>query len=154
MGMKKNTVADFWNRVAKGDACWIWQGRCNADGYGEFKMEYKTHLAHRLAYELKYGPIPPDMCICHTCDNPACANPAHLFAGSHADNVRDRDAKGHTARLAGEQNPNAKLTARDVILIRQLHQTGRSKGSMARQFGVSHRGITQVITGERWGWLR
>ena len=81
--------------------CWEWNGPRNKAGYGSyrrdlFQVPYKeaVQLAHRHAYVLTHGPIPDGMCVCHTCDNPPCINPDHLFLGSQADNHHDAQAKG------------------------------------------------------------
>lgn len=78
--------------------CWIWMSGRSKSGYGQIKMHGKTTRAHRAAYELFRGPIPDDQLVCHHCDNPPCVNPAHLFLGTHADNHRDRNAKGRQAK--------------------------------------------------------
>jgi hypothetical protein len=72
------------------ETCWEWQRSKDWNGYG------LTHrgIAHRLAYEAFVGPIPDGMLVLHTCDNPPCCNPAHLFLGTHFDNAADRDSKG------------------------------------------------------------
>jgi hypothetical protein len=67
-------------------------------GYGTFKEGTKTSLAHRMAWEARKGPIPPNMCVCHKCDNPPCMNINHLFLGTHQDNMHDANEKG---RLVG-----------------------------------------------------
>lgn len=86
----------FWSRASKPslNACWEWQGGKTSDGYGASAIRNKSALAHRVAWELANGPIPAGMEVCHRCDNPPCVNPAHLFLGSHADNIRDMFAKG------------------------------------------------------------
>jgi hypothetical protein len=95
----------FWSNVDASnghDSCWEWRAFCqprrgNNLSYGTFKVGGKAGramLAHRVAYELAIGPIPPKAVIRHTCDNPKCCNPAHLVAGSQRDNVGDAMARG------------------------------------------------------------
>ena len=74
--------------------CWIWQLNRNQCGYGAFKKEGKTLSTHRESYKAFKGRIPENMCVCHTCDNPPCINPDHLFLGTHGDNMRDMSRKG------------------------------------------------------------
>lgn len=74
--------------------CWEWVGTKNADGYGLLIWDGKQYLAHRVSYELHRRPVPEGLFICHTCDNPSCVNPAHLYAGTHQDNMDDKVARG------------------------------------------------------------
>jgi hypothetical protein len=74
------------------DECWPWIGSHDRNGYGHLTRFGKQVRAHRVAWELANGREPRG-CICHSCDNPACVNPAHLWEGSHADNMRDMHAK-------------------------------------------------------------
>ena len=83
----------FWNRVVKGPACWTWTG--STDGrYGEVWFRGRKQKAHRIAWELEAGPIPDGLDVCHTCDNPSCVRPGHLFLGTARDNARDAQRKG------------------------------------------------------------
>lgn len=84
----------FWNRVVRGDGCWVWQGPTNRKGYGI----YAQWTAHREAWRRTNGPIPDGMLVCHHCDNPPCVRPVHLFLGTITDNNRDRAAKGRSAK--------------------------------------------------------
>lgn len=89
----------FWRRVAvRGpDDCWPWTGaRAGKMRYGCLWWADRVRVAHRVAWELTYGPIPPGVQVCHSCDNPPCCNPAHLFLGDNQENVADREAKGRT----------------------------------------------------------
>lgn len=89
----------FWAKVSPidmlcNDGCWEWLGGKTRGGYGSFASPEATCRAHRIAYELRKGPIPLGMYVCHRCDNPGCVNPAHLFVGTASDNTRDSMKKG------------------------------------------------------------
>jgi hypothetical protein len=91
--------------------CWIWQ-KALRKGYGLTWHKGKKVYAHRLMYEFVRGPIPPGLCVCHSCDNPRCVNPDHLWVGTERDNLRDMASKGRNWRVTcrGADHWNAKLT--------------------------------------------
>jgi predicted DNA-binding protein YlxM (UPF0122 family) len=93
---RKTMTERFWEKVdIKNDSeCWEWKNGKYLNGYGGFNSNNKHEYAHRIAWELTYGAIPENMCVCHHCDNPSCCNPKHLFIGTMADNMHDRDRKG------------------------------------------------------------
>ncbi len=94
----------FWARVAKTDTCWEWQGARLPTGYGRVTFDGENTSAHRAAWILTKGPIPDGQHVCHTCDNPPCCNPLHLFLGTHRDNMQDAQRKGrwrHSGTTAG-----------------------------------------------------
>lgn len=97
--------ARFWGRVTRTAGCWEWQGARYPEGYGSLSVNGRRWQAHRLAYSLARGPIPPGMFVCHACDNPSCCNPAHLFLGTNQDNMADMVAKGRKVGLVGDRNP-------------------------------------------------
>jgi hypothetical protein len=154
----------FWSKINKDgptmpnmeSPCWVWTSG-KACGYGAFWAGGKDHKAHRVVWTLSNGQIPHDssahgICVCHRCDNPACVNPAHLFLGTNADNVRDMAAKGRNGSQTrpeclarGEANAAAKLTDAKVIYIRAMHASGVTQAALASQFGVSFQLISQVV---------
>jgi hypothetical protein len=93
-------VEAFWSKVdVRGPGeCWEWKGYRDKRGYGRFGINRRVVLAHRFALELSEGlPLEAGECSCHHCDNPPCCNPAHLFRGTHAENMHDCKAKGRMA---------------------------------------------------------
>jgi HNH endonuclease len=146
----------FWEKVGKQPGCWIWTGKRNRQGYGraysggEFGYEI---AAHRLAWELTNGPIPPGLCVLHRCDNPSCVNPDHLWLGSQADNVRDMIDKGRRgdSSLIGVRNGRAKLTPEAAGQIRSLHARGLATYTdLARVYGVGKSTICRVVLERAW----
>jgi len=73
--------------------CWLWNGATDIRGRGRIMVDGKLKLASRVAYEVFTGEIPESMNVCHTCDNPLCVNPFHLFLGTQVDNIKDRESK-------------------------------------------------------------
>jgi hypothetical protein len=86
----------FWSKVDRRGAedCWPWTARRDGCGYGTFKVDGKTVRASRQAWALTHGDLGAGQRVCHSCDNPPCCNPAHLWAGTQKDNVLDMVAKG------------------------------------------------------------
>jgi hypothetical protein len=78
--------------------CWIWAGSWGSGKpgarYGDFRRNTRPHLAHRAAYEVFIGMIPPGAHVLHRCDVSVCCNPRHLFVGTNRDNIADSMAKG------------------------------------------------------------
>lgn len=136
--------------------CWEWLGATDY-GYGRIMIGSRTdhtrkpERTHRLSYELCIGEIPNGLFVCHKCDNPSCINPEHLFLGTHAENMKDKYAKGRCARLAGEKNPRAKLTAENVYSMRmERAKAGTSYAKLARKYGVVPSVAQKAVKGEAW----
>lgn len=89
-----NVLGRLISSVHITESCWNWTRYRNEWGYGRLRVNGEKQLAHRVSFQLFRGPIPAGMLVCHTCDNPACINPSHLFLGTNQDNVTDCMAKG------------------------------------------------------------
>ena len=141
------------------NGCWEWQGRPRKQGYGGFNVYGRTLGAHKAAYVLLVGPVPDGLCVCHTCDNRICVNPAHLWLGTIAENNADMLAKGrarwsvealHSVKPAprrGELNGEAKLTATQALAIRA---DPRLQRVIAAEYGVSKALVSHIKTCRLW----
>jgi len=143
----------FWAKVNKIEGrCWEWTAALDTAGYGSFRVGSRLVGAHRISYEIHHGPIPDGLWILHHCDNPCCVNPEHLFLGTRSDNMFDCSRKGRYVNnaLCGEDSPDAKLTNRDVLSIRQSYKDGHTQRRLALEYGVSPANISCII--RRFSW--
>jgi hypothetical protein len=88
----------FWQYVTRSEGCWEWQGARDGKRYGVLRVDSQNIGTHRVSWVIANGPIPDGLFVCHTCDNPPCVNPAHLFLGTNQDNQRDASQKGRLWR--------------------------------------------------------
>lgn len=143
----------FWTRTERQPTgCLHWTGRRDPNGYGRIDFRGAPRLAHRVAYELTYGEAPGDRFVCHSCDNPSCVEPAHLWLGSQSDNMSDAATKGrlNSSRGNGSDNPASKLSEEHA---RQIKFGSDSAPRIAAQFGVSKETVYAIRKGKTWGWL-
>jgi predicted DNA-binding protein (UPF0251 family) len=165
----------FWSYVERREptACWPWRGTADAKGYGRFSWggrKYKRSAsAHRFALALTTGHFGVDGRITttehglHSCDNPACCNPAHLRWGTNAENIADCVARGrrpkgdaHHSYLRPETVPRgeakgSKLTASQVYAIRVRYARGGvSQTELAREYGVARGTIENLLHRQTW----
>lgn len=151
LALTTEQIDRFWSRVNKSndpDACWEWQARQDKDGYGLFRCwPQGTLRSNRLTYYLVYQQQPGDLCVCHTCDNPPCCNPYHLWLGSNLDNINDRTKKGRTAHQFGEVHGLTTLKEPDILEILLSIETGKN---LARYFHVDPMTISNIQRGLTW----
>lgn len=131
------------------NGCWIWTGKAKNLGYGVITLGGCYVKMHRLMWVLFRGFIPGGLCVCHHCDVRACNNPEHLFLATLEENDADCRRKGRHTRLPGENNPQSKLKAGDVVAIWRLSKTHRHC-DVARQFGVSQATVCDIICRRTW----
>ena len=140
----------FWSNVNKSEGCWHWMACVDDDGYGVFWFNGGNVRAHRMVYELEVGTIPDKMCVCHTCDNPGCVNPDHLFLGTPLDNTTDMIKKGRKTDSSGERNGASILTEGDVITIRGLLSEGCKQAHIFKFLGISRQHVSEIALYKSW----
>lgn len=144
------TKVDKRGPIWNGTHCWTWIASTVDKQRGAFSLSRSRYeLASRSSYKFFVGPIPDGMLVCHKCDNPSCVNPAHLFTGTHKDNMQDCSLKGRTYKpdMRGERNPRRKLTVKQVLEIRSS-KLPRIK--LAGLFGVSRTNIGDIQRRDTW----
>lgn len=154
--------------------CLLWTGALHEGGYGRMWDGARLQYAHRVSYEVNHGPIPEGLDVLHNCpagDNPRCIEGGHLWCGTHAENMADRDAKGRNgawrnrghdqpSKARGVAHPGAVLTEAQVLEIRERLKPplGKRKppngAALAREYGVSESLIYGIRNGRNWGWLK
>lgn len=133
-----------YSRYDPARGCVIWIGSRDEREYGRIRVggrRGRIERAHRVAWELANGPIPPETpWLRHDCDNPSCINPQHLRPGTPQDNSDDMTERrrGHT-----------KLTTREVVETFGLRMLGVSKANLAKTYGAKPRTIRAVLAGVR-----
>lgn len=143
----------FWSHVAKSGDCWEWVGTRRRDGYGVFWSGERQVRAHRFAWELQNGPVPFGLSLCHSCDNPPCVRPDHLFVGTQRENLADMTRKGRRRTRGKEQrgmrNTAAKLTDEQVAHIKGMAAAGHYQDDIAARFGITRANVS-YITRKTW----
>ena len=155
VNLNRGDIKRFWSKIKKTDECWLWSTpTMDGGGYGMFfvgpsRRKPRWSLkAHRLSWTLANGQIPDGLHVLHHCDVRACCNPAHLFLGTNADNVKDKINKGRM--IVGSKVPHAKLAEEDIPNIQKLHSGGMLMKNIATVYGVDPSIISRLINGFSW----
>ena len=140
----------FWKQVKKTDGCWLWAGSMDRDGYGVFRGAVSGVTftkAHRFSYALHSGDLLVGMQALHTCDNPRCVNPDHLFSGTIADNMADKAKKGRSRAPAGEHHHGVVLTE---LQVKTILKDARPHALIAADYGVMPSTIGSIKQRVSW----
>jgi len=146
----------FWEKVDRSrgeDSCWEWLGGKTPDGYGLLWTGKNRIGAHRFSYMLSHNiqSLSRNSFVCHSCDNPSCCNPKHLWLGSNRDNQLDYFSKGlPNNHPTGKDNHSTKLTEKQVLEIRELRISGLSIHKIAKRFGVVDSAIFYILKRHTW----
>jgi hypothetical protein len=136
--------ARFWSKVDQSgglEACWPWTASRRGNEYGSFWINGQTYKTNRVVWMLEQGETPTDKMVLHSCNNPLCCNPKHLYLGNNSNNVRD-------AQRAGTFRCTSDLTADEKAKIKALYASGRwSQTDLAEMFGTTGSTIWKIIHG-------
>lgn len=145
------------------NGCWTWVGAKTNGGYGSFRVDKSVMKAHRVSWIIHNGNIPENkdhyhgMVICHSCDNPMCVNPDHLFIGTQADNVKDRENKNRGVHkqnspfVNGERNPMSKITMDIAKTIRHLYfAERRTQKEIGQFYKLDQSSVSDICTNKHW----
>lgn len=157
--MDEKTIARFWSKVDKrGPAvraelgpCWLWTASRDTHGYGNFTVQGKTRLAHKLSFELARRVPTRRRWVLHRCDVKTCVNPEHLYIGDGKANVRDARDRGRLKPPPSGVNHNrARLNPDKVREVKRMAAAGIPKAQIARTFGVWPRAVWMILEGKSW----
>ena len=136
------------SRIEHRGTCWIYTGSASGDGYGVIGIGRKSCRVHRVMFEKFVRNLVNGELVCHTCDTPRCCNPAHLFAGTHADNAKDRESKCRSNRLSGDNHSGTKVSQAQKCEIIERRKSGETLISIATDYGISFQHVSLICTRE------
>jgi hypothetical protein len=148
-----NSFLQKYSHVIEPDpfgGCLLWSGALHESGYGIVCEDYVRSRAHRRSYQAEHGAIPKSLFVCHKCDVRACVNPAHLFAGTPADNSRDCFAKGRWTDNRGNKSGRRKITEAQARKVISLIKGGMSYSEAGNIFGLTVAGVGEIARGTNW----
>ena len=147
LGLTSSDLERFWSKVDTNGDCWTWIAGLVHDGYGRFWLNGSTYRANRVSYFIQHDIDPGEELVCHTCDNPGCVRPDHLWLGSDRDNRLDCIQKDRDADRRGSKHGASKLTEKNVEAILT---SSKSQVTLAQQYGISAGIVSEIQHGKRW----
>lgn len=158
--LTENDRNRFWSKVDKSGDCWIWLASKWARGYGVFTIRGRRYRAHRVSYQLSNDRDALGL-VCHTCDNPSCVNPGHLYDGTPSSNMADKIKRGRQGNhgpknpACGSRNGHSKMTETGVVEIRERYRSwNKGKRSniaeIAKDYGISASAALRIVNREVW----
>jgi hypothetical protein len=135
--MTEEDQARFWSLVKTGPECWEWLG--SRSNYGLFRPRgEQKYGAHRIALQLSGGAVGPGCVVCHTCDNPYCVRPSHLYAGTNRTNAED---------FFSRHVRSPKLTPEAAMAMRTMRSQGATVEFLMSAFGKKRSAVYKVLGG-------
>lgn len=137
---------DHYSIPEPNSGCRLWDGKRDWNGYGTIAYRNKAWMAHRAAWTCAHGPIPPGLIVCHRCDVRACINPAHLFLGTHADNMADMMAKRRIRR------PTSPHFAPQIVeeTVKAIRSAPGPQREIAARYGISQTQVSKIKLKRSW----
>jgi len=140
------------------NGCWPWIGAKTHYGYGKIRKNHKQIGAHRISYELHIGKIPKGMSVLHSCDNPGCVNPKHLFLGTQSDNLKDMFKKGRNKNqydydknfINGKTRPVEALVDGKWVCFQSMTQGAIKTGANLSKISMAVNGLRSKAGGLKW----
>lgn len=136
----------FWDKVEKTSTCWNWKAYLSKRGRGVFRVGNRMQWAPRVSWAIHHGEF-PELLVCHTCDNPACVNPEHLFLGTQDENMKDMVNKGRANRPQGSRNGRAIHSVETVEAIKELLEQGLMPANI-RDMGYNYPLVRKIRAGQ------
>ena len=135
------------------NGCHIWTRKLDNFGYGRTRYNGKMQRLHRIIWIINHGGIPEGLQINHKCNNRACYNIEHLYAGTQKENMADKYRSGSTNHAKGEKSSASVLTENEVLRIKRLLSEGMKTTQIAKEFGVARGTINHIKSGRSWSHL-
>lgn len=147
--LEQKDIDRFNAKINYTDTCWLWTACKDKDGYGNFQFDGEKVRAHRFMYEIMKGPIPADICVCHTCDNPSCVNPDHLWLGTGSDNQKDSVLKGRQKEIKKTHCPKGHPYSKENTYMRATGKRNCKECSKIQQLNRTQEQIDRYNKNRR-----